>query len=52
MTAQDLIVALRAAFEEELKAKTGWGRVEVAAALERAFVKALAENLQLKGDGS
>lgn len=49
MKTQELIQRIREAYAEELQAKTGWGRVEAAAALERAFVAALAQAVEQKG---
>lgn len=42
----EIIRSIRAEFQEQLKEKTGWGRVEAAYALERAISEALAKHLK------
>lgn len=48
MTLKDFVDALRNEFQTELAAKTGWGRVELMQAFERAVANALAKNIQIE----
>jgi len=48
MKMKDFLDSLRQEFDNELSAKTGWGRVEVKQAFERAVSNALAKNTKLE----
>jgi hypothetical protein len=48
MRLKDFLDSLRQELDNELSAKTGWGRVEVKQAFERAVSNALAKNTKLE----
>ena len=48
MKFKDFLDSLRREFENELAAKTGWGRTEVKQAFERALSSALAQNTRIE----
>lgn len=48
MKLKDFLDTLRQEFDSELSAKTGWGRVEVKQAFERAVSNALVKNARLE----
>lgn len=48
MKLKDFLDSLRQEFDNEPAAKTGWGRVEVKQAFERAVSNALANNTKLE----
>jgi hypothetical protein len=48
MKLKDFIDTLRQEFDNELSAKTGWGRVELKQAFERAVSNTLAKNTKLE----
>lgn len=48
MKLKDFLDSLRQQFDNELSTKTGWGRVEVKQAFERAVSNALATNTKLE----
>ena len=48
MKLKDFLDNLRQEFDSELSTKTGWGRVEVKQAFERAVSSALAKNMKLE----
>ena len=48
MKMKDFLDSLRQEFDNELSAKTGWGRVELKQAFERAVSNALAKDTKLE----
>lgn len=46
MTKLELLRAIRAKFMEKLEAKTGWGRLDVAAAYDAAVREVLEESME------